>query len=50
MIPDINQPGATIANQQVGWISIGLRGMSQLVGDQTTSVPNSSGRWIDLGP
>jgi choline dehydrogenase-like flavoprotein len=50
MIPDIDQLDATLANQQAGWISIGFRGVSQLVGDQTTSVPNSSGRWINLSP
>lgn len=50
MIPDIDQLDATLANQQAGWISIGFRGVSQLIGDQTTSVPNGSGRWIDLSP
>ena len=50
MIPDIDQLNATLANQQAGWISIGFRGVSQQVGDQTTSVPNSAGRWINLSP
>jgi len=50
MIPDIDQLNATLANQQSGWISIAFRGVSQLVGDQTTSVPNTSGRWINLSP
>ncbi len=50
MIPDIDQLDATLANQQAGWISIGFRGVSQWVGDQTTSVPNPSGRWINLSP
>ena len=50
MIPDIDQLDATLANQQAGWISIGFRGVSQMIGDQATSVPNSSGRWINLSP
>jgi choline dehydrogenase-like flavoprotein len=50
MIPDIDQLDATLANQQAGWISIGFRGASQQIGDQTTSVPNAAGRWINLSP
>jgi len=41
---------ATLANQDAGSISIGFRGVSQLMGDQTSSVPNASGRWINLSP
>jgi hypothetical protein len=50
MIPDIDQLEATLANQQAGWVSIGFRGVSELIGDQVTSVPNASGRWINLSP
>jgi GMC oxidoreductase len=50
MIPDIDLLDSTLANQQNGWISIGFRGVSQLHGDPVTSVPNSSGRWINLSP
>ena len=50
MIPDIDLLDATLANQTADTISIGLRGVSQLFGDQTTSVPNASGRWINLSP
>jgi choline dehydrogenase-like flavoprotein len=50
MIPDIDQLDLTLANQKAGWISIGFRGVSQLIGDQTTSVPNQTGRWINLSP
>lgn len=50
MIPDIDQLDLTLANQQAGWISIGFRGVSQLMGDQTTSVPFQTGRWINLSP
>jgi choline dehydrogenase-like flavoprotein len=50
MIPDIDLLDATLANQTADSISIGFRGVSQLFGDQTTSVPNASGRWINLSP
>jgi hypothetical protein len=50
MIPDIDQLDLTLANQQAGWISLGFRGVSQLIGDQTTSVPSQTGRWINLSP
>jgi choline dehydrogenase-like flavoprotein len=50
MIPDIDQLDALVASQQAGWISLAFRGASQLTGDMTTSVPNSSGRWINLSP
>jgi choline dehydrogenase-like flavoprotein len=50
MIPDIDQLKAALANQDSAWVSIAFRGVSQLVGDQTTSVPNPAGRWINLSP
>jgi choline dehydrogenase-like flavoprotein len=50
MIPDIDQLDALLSMQQSGWISFAFRGASELKGDKTTSVPNSSGRWIDLSP
>jgi hypothetical protein len=50
MIPDIDLLDATLANQTSDSISIGFRGVSQLLGDQTTSTPNASGRWINLSP
>jgi choline dehydrogenase-like flavoprotein len=50
MIPDIDLLDATLANQTAGSISIGFRGVSQLFGDQATSVPNTAGRWINLSP
>jgi len=50
MIPDIDLLDATLANQTADSISIGFRGVSQLFGDQATSVPNGSGRWINLSP
>jgi hypothetical protein len=43
MIPDIDLLDATLANQTAGSISIGFRGVSQLIGDQATSAPNAAG-------
>jgi choline dehydrogenase-like flavoprotein len=50
MIPDIDLLDQTLANQQAGFISIGFRGASQLIGDTGSSVPNAAGRWINLSP
>jgi hypothetical protein len=50
MIPDIDLLDAHLANQQAGWISIGLRGVSEMFGDKATSIPNPGGRWINLSP
>jgi choline dehydrogenase-like flavoprotein len=50
MIPDIDLLDAVLANQRADWISIGFRGMSQLIGDKITSVPNPFGRWVNLSP
>jgi hypothetical protein len=50
MIPDIDLLDQILKNQDADWISITFRGASQLVGDRKTSVPNASGRWINLSP
>ena len=50
MIPDIDLLDAILANQTANSISIAFRGVSQLFGDQGTSVPNATGRWINLSP
>jgi choline dehydrogenase-like flavoprotein len=50
MIPDIDLLNTTLANQTAGSISLGFRGVSELFGDETTSVPNAVGRWINLSP
>ena len=50
MIPDIDLLNGILANQTAGSISLGFRGVSQLFGDQSSSVPNASGRWINLSP
>jgi hypothetical protein len=41
MIPDIDLLDAILANQTAGSFSLGLRGVSQLFGDKSTSVPNA---------
>jgi choline dehydrogenase-like flavoprotein len=50
MIPDIELLKGILKNQHSEWISICFRGVSQLMGDRATSVPNSIGRWINLSP
>ena len=50
MIPDVDQLDATLANRTASTMAIGFRGVSQQFGDETTSVPNASGRWINLRP
>jgi hypothetical protein len=50
MIPDIDQLDSILASQQSGWVSFGFRGVSQLFGDQTSAIPNQTGRWINLSP
>jgi hypothetical protein len=50
MIPDIDQLDAILANQQAGWIALAFRGVSQMIGDRASSVPNGQGRWINLSP
>lgn len=50
MIPDVDQQAAILAGQQNGWITFALRGSSQMDGDTTTSIPNATGRWLNLSP
>jgi choline dehydrogenase-like flavoprotein len=50
MIPDADQLNATLAAQTADAITIAFRGVSQQFGDKASSVPNSTGRWINLSP
>jgi hypothetical protein len=50
MVPDIDQLDMLLKSQRAGWISFAFRGVSQMHGDRTASVPNASGRWINLSP
>ncbi len=50
MIPDIDQLEAILASQQAGWVSFAFRAASEMQGDIADSVPNATGRWINLSP
>jgi len=50
LIPDIDQLNTILAGQTADSITIAFRGVSQHFGDKTSSVPNGSGRWINLSP
>jgi len=50
LIPDTDQLNAILASQTSDTITIAFRGVSQHNGDKTSSVPNGSGRWINLSP
>jgi choline dehydrogenase-like flavoprotein len=50
MIPDIDVLKEMRKNQDREWISICFRGVSELIGDRKSSVPNPFGRWINLSP
>jgi choline dehydrogenase-like flavoprotein len=50
MIPDIDQLKTILAAQKSETVTIAFRGVSQHVGDKTSSVPNATGRWINLSP
>jgi len=50
MIPDIDQLNAILAGQTSDSITIAFRGVSQHFGNKTDSVPNGTGRWLNLSP
>jgi choline dehydrogenase-like flavoprotein len=50
MVPDVDQLDMLLQSQESGWISIAFRGVSEMQGDKTSSVPNAAGRWINLSP
>lgn len=50
MIPDIDQLNAILAGQTSDSVTIAFRGVSQHFGNKTDSVPNGTGRWINLSP
>lgn len=50
MIPDLDVLDAQLANDDPTWIAITLRCVGEIVGDQTTAVPNATGSWINLSP
>lgn len=50
LIPDIDQLNTILASQTADTITIAFRGVSQHFGDKSSSVPNGTGRWINLSP
>jgi hypothetical protein len=48
MIPDMDQLDALLQTQQADWISVAVRAVGETFGDKMSTVPNSSGRWINL--
>ncbi len=50
MIPDLDLLKEQLANDDPEWITITLRGVGEMIGDPTTSVPNNDGSWINLSP
>lgn len=50
MIPDLDLLEAQLLNDDPEWISVTLRGIGEMHGDQGTPVPNASTSWMDLSP
>lgn len=50
MIPDLDLLEAQLANDDPDWITITLRGVGEMIGDRTTTIPNNNGSWINLSP
>jgi choline dehydrogenase-like flavoprotein len=50
MIPDVDILSEQLANQDPDWITITLRGIGEMRGDRTTSIPNATTSWINLSP
>ena len=50
MIPDLDLLDSTLASQNTDRITITVRGLAEMKGDQSSSVPNNTGSWINLSP
>ena len=50
MIPDLDLVDSILASQNADWISITVRGFGEMKGDQSSTVPNNTGSWINLSP
>ena len=50
MIPDLDLLDGMLASQNADWISITVRGLGEMKGDQSSSVPNNTGSRINLSP
>jgi choline dehydrogenase-like flavoprotein len=50
MIPDLDFLRQQLANDDPDRITLTVRGIGEMHGDQVSGVPNGSGSWIDLSP
>ena len=50
MIPDLDLLDNFLASQNTDWVTITVRGLAEMKGDQSSSVPNNTGSWINLSP
>lgn len=50
MVPDIDLLGQQLANTDPDWVTITLRAIGEMHGDASSTVPNSTGSWINLSP
>lgn len=50
MVPDLDLLERHLANDDPQWVTITLRGVGEMHGDRTATVPASPGSWIDLSP
>jgi choline dehydrogenase-like flavoprotein len=50
MIPDIEELTAHTTAVDPDWIPITLRGIGEMVGDQTTTIPDPTRSWMNLSP
>ena len=50
MVPDLDLLDQQLANNDPEWISVTLRGIGAMTGDQTTAIPSAATSWVDLSP
>jgi choline dehydrogenase-like flavoprotein len=50
MIPDLDLLDNFLASQNTDWVTITVRGLAEMKGDQSSSVPNNTRSWINLSP
>ncbi len=50
MIPDLDLLSNILAAQTSDWVAITVRGLGEIVGDKTLTVPNNTASWINLSP
>lgn len=50
MIPDLDVLEAQLLNIDPDWITITFRGIAEMHGDRSTTIPNATTSWINLSP